>query len=298
MFPHKCFDDRMNALASAVSLRVRNDWGYEENVHMIARARLEPRFREWNRLWRAPSGSLTAKKVIPKRLWGTAAGARAVGMFAFQPSNSNRRFEYPWAFYASEVQSGMRVLDLGGGVSGFPFVLSKCGTEAYIVDPFYDYGGPTDYSDDPKNLVSVLNGSFGTHVLLKRCTIDRAGFEPESFDRIFCISALEHFPTDAIDLVAREVPRLLKSGGRFIATVDLFLNLAPFTTRQTNEFGRNISIRSLIETCGLGLVRGEPSELVGYQEFAPDAILSRLEAYQLSTAYPVLTQAFVLEKSP
>jgi 2-polyprenyl-3-methyl-5-hydroxy-6-metoxy-1,4-benzoquinol methylase len=263
---------------------------------MIARIPLEPRFREWNRSWRAPYGSLTAKNRVPKRLWASALGARAVGMFAFQPNNSARRWEYPWAFFESAVTPGIRVLDIGGGVSGFPFVLAKTGADATIVDPFYDYGGPTDYGDDPANLVQSLNTAFGTRVALKRCTIDEAALPSASFDRILCISALEHFPASAQRAVAREVPRLLKPGGRFIATVDLFLNLSPFTSRETNDFGRNISVRALIEQSGLRLITGDRAELVGYDEFSADAIQSRLETYHVSTPYPVLTQAFVLEK--
>jgi SAM-dependent methyltransferase len=300
----------MNALTAAVGLWVWNDWREKQDVHesatplpqafrvvtMIAKSPLEPRFREWNKTWKAPYGSATARNRLPKGLWTTALGARAVGMFAFQPNNSARRFEYPWAFFESATQPGMKVLDIGGGVSGFPFVLGKAGAEATIVDPFFEYGGPTDYTKDPDDLVSLLNSAFATNVALNRNTIDQAGLPSDTFDRIFCISALEHFPADARAAVAREVPRLLKPGGRFIATVDLFLNLHPFTSRPTNAFGSNVSIRDLVERSGLRLVAGDRAELVGYDEFSADAVLSRLETYHVATPYPALTQAFVLER--
>jgi len=39
---------------------------------------------------------------------------------------------------------------------------------------------------------------------------------------------------------------VLKPGGRLVLTIDLFLNLKPFTSRTSNQFGVNVSIGELM----------------------------------------------------
>lgn len=40
---------------------------------------------------------------------------------------------------------------------------------------------------------------------------------------------------------------LLKPNGYLVMTVDLFINLKPFCSRESNQFGTNVSIRALVE---------------------------------------------------
>ena len=264
---------------------------------VIARARLEDRYRQWNDRWHAPYGSATAKKWIPSSLRKNRVLAPFVGPFAFQPNNTTRRFEYPWAYYATPLARSIKAVDLGGGLSGFPFVLSKEGLDVTIVDPFYQYGPTDDYAGAmPAGLVAEMNAAFRTNVQLRQATIEDAKLESSSVDRVYCISALEHFPEESRTSVARELQRVLKVGGMFVATIDLFLNTEPFTTRKQNEFGTNMSVRKFVEEAGLELVYGEPRELTGYSSFDPDAVQSRLEEFFLRSVYPVLTQTVGLQK--
>ena len=266
---------------------------------VIARAKLEERYRQWNDRWHAPYGSATAKKLIPAAWRRNRLLAPFVGPFAFQPNNTTRRFEYPWAYYATPLDPSIKAVDLGGGLSGFPFVLSKEGVDITIVDPFYQYGPTDDYAGTtPAQLVAEMNAAFGTKVQLSHATLEDAKLESSSVDRVYCISALEHFPDEARSSVARELRRVLKVGGMFVGTIDLFLNTEPFTTRKQNEFGTNMSVRSFVEEAGLELVYGDPRELAGYGAFDPDAVQSRLEDFLLSSVSPVLTQTVVLKKLP
>ena len=88
---------------------------------------------------------------------------------------------------------------------------------------------------------------------------------------------------------------LLKPGGYFVLTLDLFLNLAPFCSRETNEYGSNISARLIAEAAPFELHEGERRELLGYDEFDPDRILSTLEQFMIGD-YPALAQLMVLKK--
>src|SRR5262249_25860646 len=146
------------------------------------------------------------------------------------------------------------------------------------VDPLCDYG-VGNYSSVVERIFHVLNRSYGTDVELKRASLPEAELPAESVDVVYTLSAIEHFPPGVVRDTVSAVERILKPGGFFVLTVDLFLNLFPFTSRHTNQFGVNTSIRDLIEASGMELVHGTPSELYGFDEFDPDRVLSHLEDY-------------------
>jgi len=250
----------------------------------------------WNRQWGAPYGYST-QGYVPYRLRLHPWASRFVGMFAFQSNNSSRRWEYAWAWDRGNIRPGLRCLDLGAGHSGFPFALARAGAESWVVDPFLDYGGSDHYGADPAAMVQKMNRAFHTDVKVVHGTIDDVGLPPGSVDRIFCLSALEHMPPDATQAIAQAAQRLLRPQGRFIATIDLFLNISPFTTRHRNRFGTNMDVRAFVEATGLRLIEGTPAELVGYAEFDADSIQSRLETFSVTVPYPVLTQCLVVEAS-
>jgi SAM-dependent methyltransferase len=217
------------------------------------------------------------------------------GLFGFQPNNSTREFEYPWAFYVAPLSSGLPVLEIGGAMSGFQFALARAGAMVSNVDPFRDYGhGP--YDAEPRLVHGKLNRYFRTDVRLYPCTLAEAKLPSASFDRIFCISTIEHLDWQELCRTVKEASRLLREGGLFVLTIDLFLNLVPFTRRKRNEFGVNVSIRDLIAEAGADLVYGEKSQLYGFSEFEANDVAENLEQYLIGQGYPSLTQLLVLQK--
>lgn len=260
---------------------------------MIGERRLPAEFEGWNEEHGAPFGRgdpfwVRAKRLLPwSMLW------RHRGPFAFQPNSTLRQFEYPWAFHAVSLRPGQRVLEIGGGLSGFQFVLDRMGCRVVNVDPGMEAKG-VGWPCDPERM-AMLNKLFGTNVELRNTTVADARLEPDSFDCAYSISVIEHLPDDDIDDVVQHVYRVLKPGGHFVLTVDLFLNLRPFTDRETNEYGRNIDVRSLVERAPFRLVQGDPAELYGFPEFDKERIQSQLERY-LVGSYPALTQVLVLQK--
>jgi SAM-dependent methyltransferase len=262
---------------------------------MLAPVRLPARYAEWNQRWGAPYGFET-QRFIPYRWRLSRWASRYVGVFAFQPNNCSRQWEYPWAWDMGEIRAGLRCVDIGGGHSGFSFVLSRAGAESWVVDPFLDYGGSHHYVGEPVEMITRMNRAFSTNVQVFHGTVENLPLAPNSVDRIFCLSALEHMPPSARQHIASAAARLLRAGGRFVVTIDLFLNLVPFTSRGENQFGTNIDVRAFVEATGLRSIVGEPAELMGYSAFDADAVQSRLERYALSVPYPVLTQCVVLER--
>lgn len=95
--------------------------------------------------------------------------------------------------------------------------------------------------------------------------------------------------------MAGEIARLLKPGGSCVLTIDLFLDLHPFTTEKANNWGCNIDVREFVDASGLDLVVGTAAELFGYPQFSVDSVLSNLDEYLIG-AHPTLTHCLVLRR--
>jgi 2-polyprenyl-3-methyl-5-hydroxy-6-metoxy-1,4-benzoquinol methylase len=277
---------------------------------MLARRELPAAYEAWNMAWGAPWGyrslanpfvgdrkeklverveRLPAKLRIPvlrsERMY------RARGPFAFQSNTSTRGYEYPWVFDQVQRLGPSRVLEIGGALSGFQFVLAKSGYEVHNVDPFFDYGTGSagQYELDPIAEHAAMNRSFGTDVTLHRETLSEANLTGQ-FSAVLCISTIEHLSEQDIASTLAAAKGVLAPGGLLVLTVDLFLNLEPFCDRKTNEWGSNTSIAWIEELSGYEMVVGDRSELYGYSEFTVAKILSRLEEFAISTEYPQMAQ--------
>jgi ubiquinone/menaquinone biosynthesis C-methylase UbiE len=141
--------------------------------------------------------------------------------------HNGRRFEYPLALqqigwsnmvYKSTINSyvadfkraGRRALDAGGGLSSFPFLLSKCYDEVYNVDNF-----SKEYID----LLETVKSKTGfSNIFLVIRNISSLPYDNDFFDDTFCISVLEHGKNDYGSIID-ELLRVTKN--RVIITVDV-----------------------------------------------------------------------------
>jgi len=258
---------------------------------MLAPRTLSANFKKWNHIYGAPFGH---KLRIPRRIGNLLPSSimqRMRGPFAFQGNSTQRHFEYPWAFQTAELKPGMNVIEIGGSLSGFQFVLDSFGCHVINIDPGMEsLGWPCNQES-----IQKLNRLFDAQVDLRNTTIDQASISDESIDRAFSISVIEHLSPEVARMTMKHIHRSLKLGGLLILTIDLFLNLDPFCSRSQNEFGCNQDVRTLIDDADWELVVGDRHLLNGFPEFDRDFILSHLEDYLLA-AYPALTQCLVLRK--
>jgi SAM-dependent methyltransferase len=260
---------------------------------MLARRELPSEFVKWNKRWGAPMG----RRLVPglqalSQLTGTDYQLASVfGPFAYQENSSTRIYEFPWVYQAIQPRQGLRVLEIGGGLSGLQFVVARSGSEVHNVDPFVDYGGGA-YNSGPQKRHTQLNRSFKTDVKLHTSTLPDANITG-SFDVIFSVSTVEHIPQDALVDTLTAARRILNPGGRIILTVDLFLNLEPFCDRETNRWGTNISPHWIAEVLDMELTEGRPSELLGFDEFSTEGVLEHLDEYAINFSYPQLAQLMV-----
>jgi 2-polyprenyl-3-methyl-5-hydroxy-6-metoxy-1,4-benzoquinol methylase len=258
---------------------------------MIAKRELPEAFKAWNRRQGAPVGKRREKRELLQKLVSKETFLRWKGPFSLQTNNTIRQFEYPWAWYATDLKPGMKVLEIGGGLSGFQFALSAAGLDVVNVDPGMSELG---WSYEGFHF-DELNRLFETNVRFVSKRIEEASLGEGSMDRIFCLSVLEHLDQASAVSILRHCGKLLAPGGRIVITLDLFLNLAPFTRRSENQYGRNLNVRALIEESGLELSQGTKAELYGFPEFTSEGILASLEDYFVGT-YPALSQCIVLQR--
>lgn len=261
---------------------------------MLAKHPLPQRYIEWNRRWGAPTGkkqqlaTLRAERVLR---FAEARYPRFVGPFGYQVNNETRGFEFPWAYFALDLRPGMRVLEIGGGLSGMQFVLAREGVEVVNVDPgeaATGRGWPVD-----EERIRHLNRAFSTDVRLINMTLEEAALPTDSFDAVYSISTIEHIPEAERRSLMFEVARVLKPSGRCVLTVDLFLNVEPFADRRENTFGTNANVAELVEHSGLSLTDGDPKELYGFPQFDQRRVMANLE-HTLFGRYPACAQCFVL----
>ncbi|MBN2289122.1 MAG: class I SAM-dependent methyltransferase [Candidatus Glassbacteria bacterium] len=144
----------------------------------------------------------------------------------------SRDWEYPWAVVHSGVQEGHKVLDCGCGGPPFLPYLALQGVQCYGIDIYTGewtkrvlwrrivsriLGRPQNslrhYGIHPQKIIKkplyMITGSF-THLPFSDC----------SFDRVFCISVLEHLEKDKALQGVIEMSRVLKKEGRLLITMD------------------------------------------------------------------------------
>lgn len=186
---------------------------------------------------------------------------------------------------------GLRIAELGGGLAGLQFVLAAEGDHVVNIDPGLKAKGKgwSLSADTHRRLCQI----FHAPVELIDGTIETAAIPEHSLDVLVSVSALEHFASEDLAAFAQRAARLLKPTGVVILTVDLFLDLVPFSRKTSNEYGRNVDVRQLLADAGLRLLEGDPHELYGFPEFDPQRVLEHLPNYLLGSAYPALSQCLV-----
>lgn len=135
---------------------------------------------------------------------------------------ASRMWEYPYALLAAELEPGMRCADIGCGMTAFPiFLKNEAGCEVTGVDPdLFDKG--MVYLGHGVNREFIAK----TNLDIVQARMQRLPLETDSFDRVFCLSVIEHLPPELIRKGVQEMARTVKPGGRLILTVDVCMHQA------------------------------------------------------------------------
>jgi SAM-dependent methyltransferase len=179
----------------------------------------------------------------------------------------SRAWEYPWAILAADLGARpLATVDVGGGGSPFALYLAARGHESHVADPSLDRG--TSFVFDKQkslyrnarslakrmifraagihSLWGLPKNDGGLRVRYQACPADRLDFPDRRFDRVFCLSVMEHIPRIAWKGCVREFERVLRPGGRLVITLDM-----------TPEEADGRVYRELLAHCTLALL-GDP----------------------------------------
>ncbi|HMJ24899.1 MAG TPA: class I SAM-dependent methyltransferase [Pyrinomonadaceae bacterium] len=141
----------------------------------------------------------------------------SVGMLSQPAFYAARLWEYPFAILTADLEPGMKVADIGCGMTAFTIYLkdhARC--DIVGVDPdvfesgtkYYAHGVSREFTD--RTGLKIVKGEF-----------DQIPLPSDSQDRVFCISVMEHVPPDVRRRGMQEIARILKPGGKAILTVDV-----------------------------------------------------------------------------
>ncbi len=131
----------------------------------------------------------------------------------------SRVWEYPYTYYhlknwcvGKNSETALHVVDLGSGVTFFPFSVARLGYCVTCVDI-----DPVVSIDLPR-AAGVIDHNPG-RVLCRLYDDSDLPFVDEEVDAVYCVSVLEHVPS--FEHLIAEVARILKPGGLFVLTIDL-----------------------------------------------------------------------------
>jgi SAM-dependent methyltransferase len=261
---------------------------------MLAPFRLPDSYAQFNRRHHAPDGTVLRHRL--RRLGRSRLRLLLAGPYAWQSNNTTRAFEYPWAHeQIQKLGRNLVIADVGASLAGLQFTLAKEGHEVHAVDPGLNATG-LGWGVDP-TFHQRLAETYRAPVQLHPTIFQEAGFAENSLDVVLSVSTIEHFGPDDLQSFADTARRALKPGGHLVLTIDLFLDLIPFTDRERNRWGTNMSVAALIEALDATIVVGDPDVLYGFPEFDARRIQTDLSQYLIG-AYPTLTQCVVARVGP
>lgn len=144
----------------------------------------------------------------------------AEGQFPGPQIYGSRLWEYPFALLAAELRPGLACADVGCGRTPFTVYLSRQpGLRVVGFDPDF-------FSGDPRGTAFGVSADFvrDTGLEIRNCGMTRLDAPDDHFDRVFCLSVVEHLDAGTARRGMREMARILNPGGRLIVTVDVAIH--------------------------------------------------------------------------
>lgn len=136
-----------------------------------------------------------------------------------------RFWEYPFAILAADLEPGMKCADIGCGTTPFTPYLCEVVSKENVT------GFDPDYIPDDHEERHLSFGARKSHIdkfgfAFRQNSFTKLDAPDNSFDRVFCISVLEHIEDPRVKQMGmQEMARILKPGGKLIVTFDTGIDL-------------------------------------------------------------------------
>ncbi|MCZ7587229.1 MAG: class I SAM-dependent methyltransferase [Deltaproteobacteria bacterium] len=130
--------------------------------------------------------------------------------------NYFRWLEYPLALSLAEPANGQRILEIGAGyLNVLPLYLaSKFGAEVHAVDKEKLPPDAASHIDALRRRCDVPDDAL----TVRQADASALPYDNERFDRVLCVSTLEHTRMGEDSRIVKEIGRVLKMGGRAVLT--------------------------------------------------------------------------------
>jgi SAM-dependent methyltransferase len=125
----------------------------------------------------------------------------------------SRQWEYPYVWANTGPPPG-RLLDVGSGITFFPFLLAAAGFDVHCCDSDGTLGLPGRYRKATE--------LTGLPVRFTEASLTELPYAAGTFDVAICVSVLEHVGAARTEMIAA-VAEVLKPGGLLIITCDVDL---------------------------------------------------------------------------
>ena len=148
----------------------------------------------------------------------------------------SRGYEYPWAGRFAE--SGQVVLDAGCGIGHhFKFALAGVCKQVHACDVDPNIINEPLIIETIKKVFNFDVTELCGNIYYKICDLGNLDYPNHSFDRVFCISVLEHCSDSQYLPILKEFKRVLKEDGLIVLTFDFpthnLLGLLPQLMKET-----------------------------------------------------------------
>jgi 2-polyprenyl-3-methyl-5-hydroxy-6-metoxy-1,4-benzoquinol methylase len=152
-----------------------------------------------------------------------------------------RKLEYSFVLDNLPQKPGLKILDVGAGVSIFPHILSKQGYRVDALDP--DKGWLLAKTE----VASKYNLFFNTNVNHINNDVHPLNTK-EKYDVVISVSVLEHLPIrSTLKRTLKKIVSLIKPGGSLIMTIDYSPRIKSFS----NNYIADRIIRKVMRSVGL-----------------------------------------------
>ena len=190
----------------------------------------------------------------------------ADGRFPGPQIYGSRLWEYPFAILAAELRPGLACADVGCGRTPFTVYLSRqSGVRVVGFDPDF-------FTGNPRGTAFGVSGDFvrDTGLVIRNCGMTQLDAPDDHFDRMFCLSVVEHLDASTARRGMREMARVLKPGGRLIVTVDVaiydtFCEADPLSLIWESGLVpvAGLDLRWPRKRLGIGYKNGRPADVFG-----------------------------------
>ena len=130
------------------------------------------------------------------------------------PLHWSRQVEWPWCIEQADLQSHHRCLDVGSGWSVLKYAVAKRSGDVVCLD------NDPDSMQKATEATRRIGAANVSHVEGDARSLP---LPDETFDRVFCVSVLEHLPGDDVSKALSELIRVLKPGGVLLLTFDVVM---------------------------------------------------------------------------